>query len=177
MAAIAAAVLLIGWLVLGGRGTDGQTAAQDAQTDLQPKFGPAVVDVPTLREQTAEVGHTVYWADQIKGRAIELTVGADNSVQIRYVPEGTEPGAAQPYLTVASWPLADVMELARTATKRDGAMSRKAPDGGLYVTNTSSPNNAYLAQPAATALGEVFAPVNGVAWRTLTSDRVLVLQP
>jgi hypothetical protein len=179
VAAVGALVLLLAWVVLGGReATTSTTAAGDATVAQPAKFGPQIVSVRVLRSQAAATGHTVYWAGKAKGKDLELTVEADNTFKLRYLPRGASAAStAQRQVAVVSWPLANPLAQARTAAKRKGAMSQDAPGGGIYVTNTDTPNNAYLALPDTSALGEVFSPAPGVAWTTLTSDRVTVLQP
>lgn len=176
--AIVAAVLVVAWLVFGGRlQGDSETSADAGAEIAEPLFGPAVVDRDQLLTETAGVGHTVFWMGERRDTSLELTVGADQSVQIRYLPAGTDAGAASSHLTVASWPLVDPVSQVKAAAKRDGGMSEKGPDGALHVTNTDTPNNAFLGLPDSTALGEVFAPDPGVAWNMVTSDKVLILQP
>jgi hypothetical protein len=176
--AVAAAILVVAWLIFGGVfAGDSQTSADQDAVVAEALYGPAIVDEEQLRAETAGVGHTVYWLGERSGTQMELTVGADQSVQIRYLADGTEAGSTDSTLTAASWPLADALDQAQAAAKRDGGMSQKGPGGALYVTNTDTPNNAFLAQPSSTALGEVFSPKPGAAWQMVTSDKVLVLQP
>jgi hypothetical protein len=130
-----------------------------------------------LKEQSATTGHTVFWLGAPKDQQLELTIGADNNVQIRYLPKGAEAGSADRYVTAASWPTPDPFGLATGAAQRNGGMSQKAPRGGIYVTNSDTPTNAFAAWPDSTALAEIFSPKSGDAWRLMTSDELQVLQP
>lgn len=178
VAAIAAAVLILAWLIVSSvMGSDADTSADAAAELPEPIYGPAIVDEDQLRAETAELGHTVYWLGERDGTDMELTVGDDKSVQIRYLPDGVEAGSEDSYLTAASWPLANAKGQAETAAKRDGGMSQDGPDGTIYVTNTDTPNNAFMAKPSSTALAEVFAPKPGLAWKIVTSEKETVLQP
>ena len=151
----------------------------DASADpvATASYGPVIVDEATLRAETARVGHTVYWMPP-EGRSLELTIMSDGTVHVRYFPAGADqPGSQTPETTVSSWPMSDPLARAQTSAASEGAMSQETAGGGLYVTGSDSPYNAYVAEPNATALGEVYDPTPGKAWRDLTGGKVTVLQP
>lgn len=158
------------WAIFGR----GETSSQ--QPGNQVVFGPAVVSHDEIRSRTADLGHTVFWLGGDDPRLTELTILADGTVHIGYLPAGqTEAGGD--HLIVSSWPTDDPMAQAETASKAEAAMSREGPDGALYVTRTSSANNAYLTFPQASALGEVYDPKAGRAWRIVGRDQVQILDP
>lgn len=165
--ALAVCVGLAAWLLANRSAPDGTQTAT---------FGPAIVDEATLRVELAGVDHTVYGLAGTDGAATELTIAGDGSVQIRYLPAPAAEPAGQ-YPTVLSWPMADPMARALTAAQEDAAMSEPGPDGQLFVTSSDTPYNAFQAQPAATALGEVFDPEPGAAWKTVTDGDVVTLRP
>lgn len=166
-----AAVLGLGaWLIFGGGSDSDQTATTTP-------FGPEIVDEATLRAEVADVGHTVYWMPP-KGRSMELTIVEDGTVHVRYLSSGSEqaePGTTR--TTVSSWPMADPLGRAQQSASSEGAMSVEAPGGGLYVAGSDSPYNAFVGEPNTTALGEVYDPKPGQAWRDVTNGKVTVLQP
>lgn len=166
-----AAVLGIAvWLLVRG------DSESDAVATATP-FGPAIVDETTLRAETARVGHTVYWMPP-KGQAIELTIVQDGTVHVRYLPAGsTTPDPQNSHTTVSSWPMADPLARAQQSAASEAAMSEDAEGGGLYVASSESPYNAYIAAPNTSALGEVYNPKAGQAWRDVTNGKVTPLQP
>lgn len=176
---IAGVLLGLGLAVLLGLGA-WLLFRDTAENDAAPSavtFGPAIVDEATLRAETARVGHTVYWLPP-QGRVMELTIGEEANVQIRYLPpDAVQPDPGTAHTTVSSWPMADPLAEAQKKAGSQAAMSQDAPSGGLYVTGSDSPYNAFIGEPKATALGEVYDPRPGRAWRDVTEGKVSVLQP
>lgn len=169
--ALAAVVGLGAWLVFRG---DSGTEAISGTTAV---FGPTIVDEATLRTETAGVGHTVYWMPP-EGRSLELTILQDGTVHVGYLPaDAAQADSATSHAIVSSWPMTDPLGRAELSAASEGAMSREEPGGALIVAGSDSPFNAYVAQPNTTALGEVYDPEPGQAWRTVNQGKVSVLQP
>ena len=58
-----------------------------------PAFGPQVVSAAELAERAASAGYPdgfpLYWAGEVTGTQIELTILTDGTWGVRYLPQGT----------------------------------------------------------------------------------------
>ena len=125
--------------------------------------GPEAVDEADLVTLSQELGHPIYWAGPRKGTTSELTVTADGSVFVRYLPSGTEVGAESPALTVATYPVADAYTVTRSSGSGSDSVVIDLPDGGVAVHGKSNTRNVYVAYPGQDVQAEVYSPEPGVA--------------
>lgn len=177
IAAVAVLAVLVLMLVVNNvRSGSGDEPAPTPTESPAPKFGPAVVTAEELKAETANVGKTVFWAKKVPGTVLELTIHADNSVMVRYLPEGKNPPVGTgSYLSIVSWTDADAWDRLGRAMARTGAKTAKAPAGTRYVTNADTPNNAFMAIEGQPVLIEAYAPSAGAAWTLISTGQVVPL--
>jgi hypothetical protein len=132
-----------------------------------------IVRPDELDDAAALSGHPVYWAGPVPRTELELTEGADGTVQVRYVEAGAEPGEdRENMLTVGSYPLPDPAGALDAFAARRGSVVRRAENGGEIVTSTESPGSAYFSSPDNGLQVEVYDPVPGRALELVLSGRV-----
>ncbi len=96
------------------------------QAAVEPR-GPVAVSEDELVALSDELDHPVYWAGAEPSKTTELTVTADGSVYVRYLPSGAKIGAKAPALTVATYPVADAYAVTqRGASGPDSVRRRRA---------------------------------------------------
>ena len=61
------------------------------------------------------LGRPFYWAGPRDGVSYEFTATADQKIFVRYLPAGVAAGSAKPYLTVATYPVANAYAVRRAA--------------------------------------------------------------
>jgi hypothetical protein len=118
----------------------------------------AVAATPTsLKSVAKKLGHPIYWAGTSAGKTYELTQTPDGRVYIRYLPQGVKVGVVRPYLTVATYPVANALAVTRAAAKNAGTVAIKIGNGVAFYAK-SRPTNVYVAYPRVNEQIEVFAP-------------------
>src|SRR4051794_12919760 len=159
---IAAAV--VAYLVL--KGDDNDTSSQTA--------GGAQATTPQDLEKLAgSVGHPIYWAGQRSDTRLELTVTSDGNVYIRYLDPGTPIGSRQTAaLTIGSYPVDDGYAATQQIARRPGSRTARTPDGGLVVTNTSTPTSTYVAYRGRSVQVEVYDPNPAEGFSLATSGEI-----
>jgi glucose/arabinose dehydrogenase len=146
----------------------GPTSASSTSTDV-----PRVVSAAQLSDFAAGLGEPVYWIGPRRGARYELTETSAGRVYVRYLRDGAEAGDKRPdFVTVATYPGEDgVAKLRQTAGDRKGALARTA-DGGLLLTDPSSPDSVYLAYPGTDIQVEVYSPLPSHALRLASRGEV-----
>lgn len=159
---LALLVALVAWIATSG----------EEETPASEDIAPRIVDEAELSSLAAVLGHPVYWAGEMPGRAMEATESADGSVQVRYLDESLEAGeGSAAVLTVGSYPLPDPSGALDSLAGRPGAIVR-ARDGRRAVTNRQNRNSVYFADPGNTVQVEVYDPSPRRALRLALSGRV-----
>jgi hypothetical protein len=146
--AAAVAALLVTWVLTRPAGTHPFDA------------GPRIADEVALVRAAGALGHAIYWTGP--GRT-ELTLRADGSVYVRYLPRGVPAGAQGALPTVATYQVPDAYAATQRVGGRRGAIVRHLPDGALVVAPSATARDAYVAFPGGTEQVEVFAPGAGAA--------------
>lgn len=160
--ALGLAVFLTGWLVLG---RDGKPS--------QPSTGATSASEAELREFAASASHPVYWAGARPGQTYELTKTSDGRVYVRYLPEGAQAGDPRPqFLTVGTYPRASAYAELKRASRAEGAIARKLPQGGLAVLSKGS-SSVYFGYPDAAYQVEVYAPSPGTARNLVVAGQIV----
>src|SRR5471032_3238051 len=90
--------------------------------------GVYAVTASRLASIAARSGQRVYWAGRRSGTT-EYRAGAGGRVYVRYLPEGVGVAAAQPYLTLATYPLKNAYATTRTLSRRANAVALKVVKG------------------------------------------------
>jgi hypothetical protein len=192
--AVLATVGMLGWWFWKNPPADPNAAASASASpaaSAQPnKFGPAVVPLSRMKGLPAELGHPVYWAGEIPGKAYQLVIAADGAVGLRYLdPESDE--RKQRAITVATQPNPDAYQLAKDNHKalfpsaKSGPASTSPspssstlvraqvnPDGSLVFLDGASTFVGHLVHPDLPYLISVYAPEPGQAWQLLSSGAI-----
>jgi hypothetical protein len=160
---VAAAAGVVVWFQVPDRGS---TKASNATSNTSS------VSARSLRELTAVLRRTVYWAGPKRGVTYEFMETSDHRVYVRYLPAGVHAGSPNPYLTVASYPVANALSATRVASKQAGATTLPVGSGGVAFYLKRRPTNVYLAYPNAAVQIEVFDPSAAVMHRLVAAGRI-----
>lgn len=134
---------------------------------------PVKADVDALRKVAGLVGHPVYWAPAEKPASYELTQTPDGRLYIRYLTQEVEIGDPRPnFLTVGTYPQKDAFKSVQEGAKREGAITKELPGGGLSVAQADRPNSVFFAYPESTVLVEVYDPAPKRAEALITSGAI-----
>jgi hypothetical protein len=135
-------------------------------------FTPAAVSTARLTQLAASLGQPIYWLGTIRGLKLELTRTAGGSTYIRYLPAGVPVGSTRPYLTVATYPVANGMAVTGAAARGRGEHRIHLPDGGLAFFSEARPTNIYVAFSGQPEQIEVFDPSARLAQELVKRGRV-----
>jgi hypothetical protein len=141
--------------------------------------GPVAATKSDIADLSKTLGQPIYWAgDQPKTTDLELTQTADGNVYVRYLTGGAAIGIPKPsYLTVGTYPVPDAKEALKTIGKQPGATVKDISNGGIAVTNTSSPNSIYVAYPDENSFEiEVFDPDPTTGLDLVTSGAITTVR-
>jgi len=146
--AVAAAALVVVWLILGGN-SRAQTPGLNS--------GPTVVSQAQLEQFAEKVDHPVYWAGPKAGFSYELT-SASGRVWVRYLPAGVKAGDPRAdLLVVGTYGQPHSFANLQRAAKRPDAVTRTIGTDGLVVFNSKKPTSVYFGYPDAKYQVEVYA--------------------
>jgi hypothetical protein len=144
--AVAAGVIL--WLAL--RDTGGSSASDSSAT---------AVSIDQIASLASSVDHPVFWVGPRAGFTYELTRSANGAIFIRYLPQGVDVGASEPYLTVATYPFAGAFPALQAVAKQSGSTPVKLSNAGLAVLSSTRPESIHVAYPGVDYQVEVYDPV------------------
>lgn len=167
---------LVMWVLLSGSGEGGGSPAASSVQAVSPTSATIVTaqEVAALPER---VGHPVYWAGEIRGKDLELTILEDGTVYVRYIPAGLRPGVDRPaFLTVATYPRTDGYALVERAADQPGAVRVQDSGGSLVSAESEKSTNAFFAFQGVPLLVEVFDPEPGRAFTLIQSGRVQMVE-
>jgi hypothetical protein len=142
------------------------------RASVEPR-GPVAASEDDLVALSKELDHPVYWAGPRENARNELTVTADGSVYIRYLPPGKDVGASGGTLTVATYPVEDAYAVTQKGASGDGSAVVEAPGDGFAMRSKRSRTNVYLAFPGEDVQVEVYSPVPGQAERLVTQGDIV----
>ena len=125
-----------------------------------------------LRALSKQIDLPFYWAGPRDNVTYEFTETADRRVYVRYLPAGVAAGSATPYLTVASYPVADAYAVTRTAAHKPGAVALDDGGQGVAFYTRARPTNAYLAFPRANVQIELYDPSPQALRELVASGRI-----
>ena len=155
MAAITAVAALFVFLTLG--------RSHHTTSSAPVRLPASAVSATQLRELATTVRHPVFWVGAKVGTTYELSRQPNGTIFVRYLPQGVAAGAAQPYLTVATYPFAGAYGAVEQVAAQRGSTRLKLPDGGLGVVSARYPNSVHVAYPGVNYQVEVYDPVPGGA--------------
>ena len=163
------ALAVVLWLVF--RGGDGEPAP--ARARATPGDGiPLRVSVAGLRTLARAVPSRIYWLGPRRGSSLELTHTAGNRVFLRYLPSSAAIGSDKPYLTVATYPVADAFAATRRASRQPGAVVVPVGGGAIAFFNRSRPQSVYFTQQGSDYQVEVYDPVPARAREVVAAGKV-----
>ena len=142
------------------------------QAAVEPR-GPVAVSEDELVAVADDLGHPVYWAGAEPKTTTELTVTSSGSVFVRYLPSGTNVGAKDAALTVATYPVADGYAVTQGGASGPDSVIVDAPDDGFAMRSKSSKTNVYLAYPDEDVQVEVYSPVPGEAEQLVSQGKIV----
>ena len=118
----------------------------------------AITSKAALAKLSKQLGRPVYWLGSIAGTKLELTKTPDGRVYVRYIPAGVPAGATSPYLTVATYPVANGLAATGAEAGRADAVKISLPNGAIAFFSKARPTNVYIAYPGAAEQIEVYDP-------------------
>jgi hypothetical protein len=162
--AIAVAIGLIVWLVVGRGGSNNSTAS--STNNAKPStakagaalqyIGPVVESQKQIADYSKKIGQSIYWAGPQKGYTYELTRTADGRAYIRYLPKGAKAGApGGDYTVVVTYPFNDSYRVLKSVSRGDWL---KVPGGGIAAVASNYPKSVRLSFPGVNYQIEVYTP-------------------
>jgi hypothetical protein len=137
--------------------------------------GATATSPAALRRLETTLGHPIYWAGPERGVTYELTRASAGGIYVRYLPAGVAPGSPTPFLTVATYQVANAYARTAALARKSGAVRVAIGGGGIAFYNASRPTNVYLAWPGVGVQVEVYDPsaarAHRVASRSVTPIR------
>jgi hypothetical protein len=112
----------------------------------------------TLAHVVATLNRRIYWLGPIPGSTLELTMTPAGRVYIRYLPDHVAVGTRRPYLTVATYPLADAFAESMATAREPGTVRIPFGNGAIAFFARSRPTNIYLAFKGVNDQVEVYDP-------------------
>jgi hypothetical protein len=136
---------------------------------------PTAVPLAQLKALPRKVQHPVFWAGPRRGRTYELTQTSTGRIFIRYLPSGVQPGSTDPYLFVATFPLANAYAATKAVAARPDSVAIPVSGGGIAFYSSKTPTNVYLAFPNSDYQIEVFDPNAALAHAIVRANRITSL--
>lgn len=137
-----------------------------------PQAAARIVRTADVEDLERSLGHPLYWAGPRAAEDLELSVEADGSVYLRYLPPGARPGDPRQFLTVGTYPVADAQAALRRTAAADGTQVDVRGDGSVVLLNPSSSGSVYLAYPGSDLEIEVYDPQPGRALELIRSGAI-----
>lgn len=148
---LAIVIAVVALIVSGGEG-EGPAAPPEAES--------TIVSEEELAERAAALGQPIYWAGPVPGTVLELEqLEGEEGVRVRYLPEGSEAGEANPEaLTIGSYPLAEANAALERFAAEPGSVTKRGPNGREVVYSEEKPTSAYFVDPEGLVQVEVYSP-------------------
>jgi hypothetical protein len=157
--ALAVAVGLIAWLVVGGSDSKNSSSQQTpaSASATASKTGPIGLTVEGLRSMSTSLRQAIYWAGEQPGYTYEFTRPSNGNVYVRYLPPGVKVGDnSTAFLIVVTYPVRDAYAALQRAVKRQPGKTYTTPDGGLAWVANAYPKSVHVAFPGVKYQVEVF---------------------
>ncbi|HET9667034.1 MAG TPA: hypothetical protein VFP09_09775, partial [Desertimonas sp.] len=164
MIAIAVAAGLVAWLLLRD---DGSSSSEPAQV-----AGATATSRAKLADLAAEVQHPIFWLGRKRGFTYELTQTRNGRIYVRYLPDGVEVGADEPYLTVATYPFPGAYPAIKKKAAAKGAVTARLAGGGLAILDNGYPESVHIAYPGVNYQVEVYDSTPARAMQLVSSGQL-----
>lgn len=149
----------------------GATASPLPSSLTVTAFGPAIVTADELQARARSAGYPadypLYWAGEVTGTNIELTVMADGTWAVRYLPEGTKAGSPNDSLTVVTFYQPDGPSRVTSIAEEPTATSKTYSGGAIAASSAENPSEISFAYEGYPMLGVVTSPNPTAAWQLL----------
>ena len=167
--ALAIAVGLIAWAVIGGGDNNSSSSSRQTPASGTPT-GHIGLTVQGLLDMQATLRQPIYWAGPKPGYTYEFTREANGRVFVRYLPPGIKVGApGGGYLVIATYPFPDTFKILRDGAKGAGFT---VPGGGFGVVDSGYAKSVHMAFPGVDYQIEVYDPSPARALEVASSGRV-----
>ena len=151
--AVAAAVGFLVWILFIHDSGNG-SSAQGAKSQ-----GPVAASPGDLAAAADKAGHPVYWAGPQDHTTLELTITKDRRSYVRYLPPGVDVADPQPrYLTIGTYPFKRAYHALKVQSQKPGEVVEHTSDGGLVISDQSSPTSVYIGYRNQDVQIEVYDP-------------------
>jgi hypothetical protein len=137
-----------------------------------PASNSKAVSVDQLTALAASLGQPIYWAGARPKVTYELTHLSDGRIYVRYLPAAVHVGAAQAYLTIATYPVQKAFSVTKAAAAVKGARTIPVGGGGIAVYNTTHPEHVFVAFPGVNYQVEVYDPNAREARRLVAAQSI-----
>jgi hypothetical protein len=168
--AIALAIGVGLWLVFRDNGSSSTSPASPPPV-TGTNSPPVPISLKGL-QTIARLGFPIYWAGKRPGTTYEMTKKADNSILIRYLPNGVPIGSKTPYLTIGTYPVKNAFAVTTGVAKRAGSVSIPVGTDRVAFYSSSKPTNVYFAQRGSDYQIEVYDPVAQEAKQLVASGKI-----
>lgn len=148
--AIALAAGLAAWVVLGNRGDDEAAAPSERSIAAVSRNG--------LETLAGALGTPIYWAGPRPNVTYEVTQTPSARVFVRYLPAGAAVETSEPYLFVATFPVANAFPVTGAEARKPGSVTIPIGNGGVAFYSRARPTNVYIAFPGTNQQIQVFDP-------------------
>lgn len=165
--ALAAAVGLIIWAIVGGSGGGGKSTPQAPSGNA-----PVALSFGGLKTFAGALHQPIYWVGTKRGTTYELTQAGGGKVFVRYLPTGVKAGDSKTYLTVGTYPLANAFSVTREISRKGSNVAISLGNGVVGYYSPSNQTNAYVAYSGSDYQIEVYDPVPGVARQLVAQSNV-----
>lgn len=162
--AIAVAIGLIVWLVVGRDSSNNSTASSTNSANPSTAkagaavqyIGPVVESQKQIADYSKKIGQPIYWAGPQKGYTYELTRTADGKAYIRYLPKGAKAGApGGDFTVVVTYPFNNSYDVLKSVSGNDVI---KVPGGGIAAVAGGYPKSVRVSFPGMNYQIEVYSP-------------------
>jgi hypothetical protein len=154
--ALAVAVGLIAWLVVGGSDSK-SSSPQTPASATASKTGPIGLTVEGLRSMSTSMRQAIYWAGEQPGYTYEFTRPSNGNVYVRYLPPGAKAGDnGTAFLIVVTYPVRDAYAALQRAIKGQPGKTYTITDGGVAWVANAYPKSVHVAFPGVKYQVEVF---------------------
>ena len=169
LALIGALVVVLAIWLIGGCGGDDEGSESTVAAEI--------VDADALSERSEDQESPIYWAGEIDGTELELSVPEEGRTYVRYLTEGADAGDPQPdFLTIGTYAFAEPIPALEELAGKPGGVRRSAPGGGIVYFNRNGPTSVYLAYPDQEVEIEIYDPDPVRAKELATSGAIVPIE-
>lgn len=170
--AIAVGVAIGGWLLTRGGGHSTPTTSTTTATGVHTvtPIGPVSIAPGDLKRLSAALHQPIYWVGPETGYSYEVTVTANGSVYVRYLPPGVKIGDPRSnFLIVSTYPFPNALSALKGVANGHG---HTLANGVFALPDPAYAESIHLAYPNVEYQIEVYDYVPARARQVALSGRV-----